>query len=589
MLRALSREAHLQLIRTAKREQPATMWIKDGRILDVYLRKWREAQIVIAGERIAYVGDKEPLVDERTDIIEAGGYHVVPGYIEPHAHPFAWYNPHTLSEFALRTGTTTLIADTLPLYRFLPFAQVTEIMERLAASPVKHLFWARLDPQNKSEHLRELFQPQRLAQMIEHPLVIQGGELTDWIGLLSEDEQLLEGLRRVREQGKRMEGHHPGASTQTLNIAAAAGVTACHESITAGEVINRLQLGFYAALRHSSIRPDLPELIQGLLAAGITYSPRLMFTSDGSTPPMMRQGFTDYLIRLAIQAGLPPADAYTMATLNPASYYGLDSEIGGIAPGRIADILLLASPKEPTPELVIADGRRRAARRELLQPLPAIDWRQYSFPAPDRAALPSEPALFRIRGGDQGVPLITLRNAVITEYEQIALPADADGCLRLADPDLAVICLVERSGQHVTQAVVRGYGRELEAIATTFTISGDFLVIGRNPASMAAALRRVLELNGGIVAVEQGEFVYEMPLPIGGMMSEAPMEELIERGQAFVDWLRKKGYRYLDPIFSLQFFSAVHLPQVRLTADGIYDVKRGRIIVPAQRIADLLR
>lgn len=564
------------------------MWIKGGRILDVYLRQWREAHIVIAGERIAYVGEEEPLVDEQTEIIEAEGCHIVPGYIEPHAHPFQWYNPHTLSEFALCTGTTTLIADTLTLYRLLPFAQVEEIMQRLAAYPVKHFYWARLDPQNISEQGKTLFRSEWLAQLIDHPLVIQGGELTDWRGVLSEDEQILAGLRQVRDLGKRMEGHHPGASPQTLNIAAAAGVTACHESITADEVINRLQLGFYAALRNSSIRPDLPDLIAGLLAAGISYSPRLMLTSDGSTPPLLRQGFTDYLIRLAIQAGLAPADAYTMATLNPASYYGLDAEIGGIAPGRIADILLLASPEEPTPQLVIADGRRWAAQRELLAPLPTIDWRQYSFPSPVRAALPVDPALFRIRASEQAVPLLTLRNAVITDYQQIQLPVGADGCLMLEDRELAVATLVDRTGQHVTRAVVRGLGREIEAIATSFTISGDFLVIGRNPVSMAAALRRVLELGGGTVALEQGEIVYEMPLPIGGVMSDAPMAVLIERGQAFVDFLRGKGYDHLDPIYSLLFFSAIHLPKVRLTTDGIYDVKRGRIIVPSQKIADLL-
>ncbi|UFJ41018.1 amidohydrolase family protein [Brevibacillus humidisoli] len=587
-VREVTKEAHLQLVRTAKQQQPATMWIKGGRILDVYLRRWREANIVIAGERIAYVGEKEPLVDDQTEVIEAAGYHVVPGYIEPHAHPFQWYNPHTLSDYALRTGTTTVIADTLTLYRLLPFEQVSEIMQRLAAHPVKYFFWARLDPQNKSPQLRDLFRMERLQQMIDHPQVIQGGELTDWHGVLYEDEQLLYGLRHVRDVGKRMEGHHPGASDHTLNIAAAAGVTACHESITAAEVINRLQLGYYVALRHSSIRPDLPELIKGLIEQGITYSPRLMLTSDGSTPPMMRAGFTDSLIRLAIEAGLAPEDAYAMATLNPAAYYGLDAEIGGIAPGRLADILLLATPEDPTPEVVVADGRRWSERKQLLRPLPSLNWQEYSFPTPAAAEMPIVPELFSIRRSERAVPVINMRNAVITESEQTALTYDADGMLLLEDPELALLVLIDPIGKKVTQAVVRGYGREIEAIASTYTISSDWIVIGRHPQSMAAALRRVLEMGGGVAMVEQGETVYEMALPIGGLMTDAPMEEVIRKAESFVQLMKEKEHSHIDPIYSLLFFTATHLPFIRVTSDGVYDVKRGCILTSSVEVADLI-
>ncbi|MCK9906258.1 amidohydrolase family protein, partial [Frankia sp. Cpl3] len=122
----------------------------------------------------------------------------------------------------------------------------------------------------------------------------------------------------------------------------------------------------YATLRHSSIRPDLPELITGMQRLQIPWTSRLMLTSDGNTPPMMRHGFMDYTIRVAIETGVPAIDAYVMATLNPAVYYGLDAELGGIAPGRIADILFLRSPEDPAPELVIANGQREMEAGRLL-------------------------------------------------------------------------------------------------------------------------------------------------------------------------------------------------------------------------------
>ncbi|MCK9910732.1 amidohydrolase family protein, partial [Microbacteriaceae bacterium K1510] len=227
-----------------------------------------------------------------------------------------------------------------------------------------------LDPQARSKTRSYAYTKQGLSEMIDHPLVVQGGELTDWRAVLEEEEEMLFGLKRVRDRGKRMEGHHPGASIETLNIAAAAGVTACHESISAEDVKQRLRLGMYATLRHSSIRPDLPELITGMQRLQIPWTSRLMLTSDGNTPPMMRHGFMDYTIRVAIESGVPAIDAYVMATLNPAVYYGLDAELGGIAPGRIADILFLRSPEDPAPELVIANGQREMEAGRLLGTLP---------------------------------------------------------------------------------------------------------------------------------------------------------------------------------------------------------------------------
>ncbi|MGE5702692.1 MAG: amidohydrolase family protein, partial [Clostridia bacterium] len=342
-VRPLSQEAYLRLIRTARRQEPATLWIHGAQVLNVYTREWLSVHVVLSGERIAYVGEAKPLVDDHTVIVDGSGYWLVPGYIEPHAHPFIWYSPDSLSDYALATGTTTLVSDTLILTASLPHEQVESILNRLSEHPVKQFFWARLDPQIRQSVPNEAFSKAGLARLLEHPLVLQGGELTDWTGFLEENEDILFGMKHSRDRGKKIEGHHPGASANTLAVAAAGGVTACHESIVAEEVLHRLRMGMYATLRHSSIRPDLPDLIYGMQRLGIPFSSRLMFTSDGTTPPTLRHGLTDFLIRTAIDAGLSPADAYTIASLNPAHYYGLDAEIGGIAPGRIADILFLRS------------------------------------------------------------------------------------------------------------------------------------------------------------------------------------------------------------------------------------------------------
>lgn len=578
-VRPLSSEAYLRMLRVSRRQEPASMWIFGAQVLNVYTKSWQQVHVATAGERIAYVGEKEPLVDEHTVLVDASGQFLVPGYFEPHAHPFQWYNPYTLADFALQRGTTTLVSDTLMLMN-LPFAQIEEIMESLTAHPVKQYFWARLDPQTGKEHPR--FTREGIKRMLEHPLVVQGGELTNWTGVLQEDETLLYGLKHARDLGKRMEGHHPGASAETLNTAGAAGITACHEGITAQDLLQRLQLGMYATLRHSSIRPDLPELVKGWLELGLPWSPRMMLTSDGSTPPMHRNGLMDYTIRVAIEAGMPPEEAYVMATLNPAVYYGLDAELGGIAPGRIADMLLLSARDEPTPVTVFANGRRSAENGKLLVPTVQPHWEKYAFPAVGTLQGRTDAGWFRLRPTDGKTPVLHMQNAVITRLELEELPVDEQGYVSIADdPELALIVSLDPVGRRRSVALLRGYGRDLEGLASTYTASGEWIVIGRDPQAMAAAMERVRDMGGGLVLMDGGAIACECPLPLAGKFSAAPMEEVISMAEALIERLRAKGHGHLDPLYSLLFFTATHLPYARLTADGIVDVKSGRILFPA--------
>ncbi|GAB1531957.1 adenine deaminase C-terminal domain-containing protein [Brevibacillus formosus] len=579
-VRAISDHDYLNMIRVSRRQAPASLWIKGASVLNVYTKEWQEIHVAVAGERIAYVGEKEPLVDDQTVIIEAAGQYLVPGYMEPHAHPFQWYNPYTLADFALQTGTTGMVSDTLMLMQ-LPFSQTAAIMDSLVAHPVKQFFWGRLDPQTGKAH--PSFTKENLARMLEHPRVIQGGELTNWGGVLQEDETLLFGLKHTRDLGKRMEGHHPGASYETLNIAAAAGITACHEAIQAADLLSRIRLGMYATLRHSSIRPDLPELVKGWLELGVPWSSRMMLTSDGSTPPMHRDGFMDSTLRVAMEAGMPPEEAYVMATLNPAVYYGLDAEIGGIAPGRIADMLLLTAKDQPTPSIVIANGQRVAEKGTLLVPTVQPQWEEASLRLADPLKKQAHPDWFRLRPDADGkTPVLQMLNAVITRLSLEDMPVDQDGYVSLQhDPQLALIAIIDATGGNRTMAVLHGFGEHLEGLASTYSASGDWIVIGRDPQAMAQALERIREIKGGVVLIDEGKIICECPLPLAGKFASAPMEEVISMSENLVNQLRSKGHVHLDPIYSLLFFTATHLPYARLTATGIVDVKSGQIVVPA--------
>jgi len=580
----LTVERRRRLTEVAMRRRPATAWIRGGRVYNVYTGELLRAEVVLCDDRIAYVGEKTPSVDDETAIIDADGLILVPGYLEPHAHPFLLYNPFALAAFALRHGTTGMVNDNLYLFHRLDVEELEAFWDETAELPVRMWWWVRLDPQNDSPLLRRQYTPERTGRLLAHPAVLQAGELTAWPDLLAGDAALAAGVDRARALGKRVEGHHPGASVETLNAVAAAGVTACHEAISGEEALRRLRLGLYATLRHSSIRPDVPTLVRELVASGIDLTSRLMLTTDGSPPPFLREGFLDAVLREALAAGLPPLAAYRAATLNVAVYYGLDGDIGGIAPGRVADINFLEDLANPTPVHVMSGGRLRVQDGRLVDAPPSFDWSRY--PALTRYAprvTPANPEWFRVADPGFPFPVMELVNVITypgeggRQEQGDVIPDPARGELYAA--------LLSVDGRWVTTGILRGFGC-FDALASSFSSSGDLMVLGRDRRAMARAVDAVCEMGGGIVLVDGGREVYRLPLPLGGCMSDLPMDELMERTEVLVRLLHARGYRGNDPLYALFFLSATNLPFLRFTADGIVDVKGKRILVPSRVLMD---
>ncbi|SEN73726.1 adenine deaminase C-terminal domain-containing protein [Lihuaxuella thermophila] len=574
------------LMDVAMGRKASTVFIQGGEVLNVYTGRLERKDIALAGRRIAYVGDASNSglkIDETTEVIDASGSVLVPGYIEPHAHPFQLYHPVTLGEKAASLGTTTLIHDNLYFFTRLSNDELFSMIESLEDSPVKHFWWARLDAQTElPEESRHLFSSERVAAFLSHRNVLQAGELTDWLPLLREDPVMNGWMLEAKKLGKRVEGHAPGASYRTLSQLAAAGVTGDHESISIEEVWNRLELGYMVTLRHSSIRPDLPVLIQGLLQKERVPWHRLMMTTDGATPLFLKPGFTDDLIRTAIENGCDPVHAYQMVTVNPAVYYRLDEHLGGLAPGRLADINFLSSLDEPTPDTVFAEGKKIAENGRLLQSFHRLDWGKYEK-LTWKSNLRLAPADFRLPEWEGNFPVIQLINPVITKLTEENLKLWDDPTGWNDEDDRLLVFLADRCGKWMTPGVLRGFAKGIDGLASSYNGSNDLLIIGRDPESMAKAANLVIDKRGGIVWV-QGESVYfDLSLPIAGMMNDDPVDRLIEQLGPFVEKLRAFGYPFSDPLYTFLFLSSTHLPQVRLTANGLMRVKDKTILYPSIR------
>jgi adenine deaminase len=578
-IRPMKLDEYQQLINVSLRKQPASVWFRDVHFLNVYTGQIDQANIYLSGSRIAYVGEKEPLTSEQTEIIELEkGQILVPGYIEPHAHPFQWYNPLTWGEYLLRQGTTTSINDNMSLFSKLNDDQALQFIDKLNKER-SHLWlwWSRFDAQTGVGEQEGRFTDQTLQRWLAHPLVVQGGEFTSWPVLLKGDQKLARWMLMTKQDyKKRIEGHLPGASRETLNALTAAGVSADHEALNGEDVLNRLRLGLYATLRYSSIRPDLPLILKELRNQPNLNVSRIMLTNDGSMPFFVERSGCNSMIKFVMEAGFHAVDAYRMATLNPATYYGLDQDLGGIAPGRLAHFNVLEDLHDPTPLHVMAEGKwviRDSQPEKASADDTPSSWVEEFFPPLQQTWEITSNTLAQ-EDGNVGIELM---NEVITRpylYE----PEQE------LEENETYLTLVDRDGKWVLNTRLKGFATRLTAIASTYTASGDFLLIGKDREKMIEVLKEALHQGGGIVAYfEDGEQIH-IPLPLSGGMSTATMDKLIELSQGFVQKMKKYGHRFNDPIYTLLFLTATHLPFVRLTKQGVLLIKEQQIVTKTHRI-----
>ena len=562
-----------RLTAVARGAAAADLYVRGGTLLNVYTGELYRANVATLGERIAYVGPREDMVGARTSVVEAADRVLVPGYIDPHVHPAHIVTPSALARHVLPLGTTTVFADTLQFWELGGLRAFLTVADALARSPLKFYWMLRVQGQTRTTDEPRRFRPRDLVRALAHPWAAAVGEVTRWTEIHAGDPDLLGRLAAAEARGLRVEGHTAGARTDKIAAIAAGGLTSDHEPITAAEVLDRARQGIAVMLRESSLRPDLGGLLDALKdAPGLAA--RAMLTADGSMPAFIRDhGFVDHLLRTALTAGVPPVDAYRMVTLNPATYFRKDDAIGGIAPGRYADVCVLSDLSQPRPELVIARGRVAAREGRALVPVPEPSWaRAFASPAARlTVGWRARPEDFRLPARAT-LPVIRLVSAVITKLEE---RAPAEGDLHAA--------LVDRAGRWVAPGLVAGFADRLDGLAATITTDFNILVLGRRPEAMARAVNRLLAVRGGVVLVDGERVVWELPLPLGGIMTRLELPEAARRQDELHARLRERGYAFHDPFFTLLFLAADFLPAVRLTPRGVWDVKAGRLLLPRRR------
>lgn len=550
-----------------------TILLQNARYLNQVLRKWITANIWIYEDRIVYVGEKLPENTGNCEIIDCKGQLLVPGYIEPHAHPFHLYNPHSLARYASQFGTTTLINDNMALVLQLDKKKAFSLMRELRNIPTTMYWWCRFDSQTEILDEVDTFSHANVKSWLEHDAVLQGGELTGWPKLVDGDDLMLHWIQETKRMRKKIEGHFPGASEKTLAKMTLFGADCDHEAISGKEVYDRLMQGYMVSLRHSSIRPDLPVLLDEIHELGIEHYDHFIFNTDGSSASFYEQGIIDNMIRIAIEKGVPVIDAYNMATINVARYYNLEYLHGNIATGRVANINFLSDEKNPTPVSVLAKGKWVKRDGRNVDVYEEVNWETHGLePLKIDWGLTNDDMQFSMPFG------IKMESSVITKPYSISIDVNHEELPNTHDE--CFFMLIDKEGNWRTNTVLKGFANNLPGLASSFTNTGDIVLIGKNKNEMMRAFRRLKEIGGGIVFSENEEIVLEIPLPLNGVMSDKKVEELINDEKKLSAYLVERGYRFNDPVYSLLFFTSTHLPYIRVTQQGMYDVMNKMVLFP---------
>ncbi len=548
-----------------------TLVLKNARYLHSAMKRWLKGNIWIYENRIVYVGEDMP--HQADEVMDCTGKTIVPGYIEPHVHPFLIYNPKTFSEYAAERGTTTLVNDNLMMMLALEKKKAFSLVGELNKQPVSMYWWCRYDAQTEIDNEDDVFANGNVSSWLEHECVIQGGELTGWPKLLDGDDMMLYWMQETKAANKRIEGHFPGASEKTLTKMALFGADGDHESMTGEDVRKRLMNGMMVTLRHSSIRPDLEKLLTEMKELDLDQYDMMMLTTDGPSPAFCADGLTDKLIRIAIENGVPPIDAYHMASYNAARYYRMENLHGMIAPGRLASINILKDEFHPTPESVLSKGvwLKKSGVKE--NAFPSVAWQRFGHTKMNIDwQLQEDDLQFSMPFG------IEMVNNVITKPCHVV--KDVAGEHFYMDEDQNYLVLLDYEGKWRINTTIKGFATNVQGFASSFSSTEDIVLIGSSKEEMKRAFNRVKELGGGIVLAENGKVIHEIPLPLSGIMSDQPFETVIEQEVKLRELLLERGYPYEDPIYSLLFLTSTHLPYIRITSQGMYDVMKKTVLFP---------
>lgn len=579
-----------RVIDVALGKAAADLVVRNGKLVNVITREVYEADVAVADGVIAATGKlEEGTIGPDTLVVDAAGKYVAPGFIDAHIHIES--SMLTFTEFnrmVLPHGTTAVATDLSEIAIVAGAEGVKEVLAESEGKPVKlfHTVPAFMEAEDEFQTIGAPLGPELIEEFMKLPHAVGLAEVL-YPPVLGKSPSSANMLEIARRYGKTAEGHAPELYGAPLNAFASVGIRSDHESTNAKEAIEKLRRGLRVLMREGSAAQDLEACLALLTEYKVDSRNCVMVSDDIDMLHIYRKGHLDHKVRMAVAAGVDPVEAIQMVTINPAQSLKIDERHGSIAPGKCADIILLSSLEECTVtdviangELVIKDGKfvkelekpaysaRMLNTVKLSRPVEAKDMQISVDPS-------AKTARVHVIGASP--------TSLLTEKLEAELEVK-DGFIQ-ADPErdiLGIVC-VERYGKSgsIGKSFVKGFGLKSGAMATSVGHDHHNLtVVGSNPEDMALAINRLGEIDGGIIIVNEGKVVHELPLPICGLLTDQDGVEAALKLEAMQEYLKSLGCTMSSPYISLSFITLIYIPCFGITNRGLMDVLEWKIIDP---------
>ena len=576
------------LVDVATGRAPADLVIRNGRWVNVHSGEVIPGtDIAIAGGRFAYCGpDAGHAIGEDTKVVDAAGRFLVPGLCDGHMHVES--GMVTVMEFCravIPHGTTTMFVDPHEIANVLGLEGVRLMHDEAVAAPINVFVQmpSCVPSAPGLENAGATVTPEDVAEAMTWPNIIGLGEVMNFPGVAANEPTMVGGIRETLRAGKTVGGHYASPDLgPAFHGYVAGGPEDDHEGTRMEDAVARVRQGMRAMLRLGSAWYDVATQIRAVTEAGLDPRNFILCTDDSHSGTLVAEGHMDRVVRHAIGQGLRPVTAIQMATINTAQHFGLERELGSIAPGRIADLLIVSDLAALTIDDVYARGvaMARCGRLE-------ADIRAYEYPAKARDTVRLgrrvEASDFDI-AAPAGANEVSVRVIGVIENQAPtrALVADLpveDGLVAMDRAnDVCQIALVERhrGTGHVTNGFVSGFGyaRDCAMASTVAHDSHHMIVVGTNKRDMAMAANILGEVGGGVVMVSEGRQMALVEMPIAGLMSDERAETVAEKAAKLTEAMRAVGCDLNNAYMQHSLLALVVIPELRISDAGIIDVTK---------------
>jgi adenine deaminase len=571
------------LAKVAIGEVPADLVIQNGTLVNVYSGELiAHIDVAIAAGRIAFVGKADHTIGTQTVVIDAAGKYMVPGLLDGHMHVESTMLSVTeFAKAALAKGTTGIFMDPHEIANVFGSEGVRLMHEEGQGLPLKVFttFPSCVPATNDLEDAGASLEVADIEEGLKWDNVVGLGEVMNFPGVVYGDPKMCGEIEATLLNGKTVTGHFPSEDDRMLQAYIASGVTSDHETITREQGLHKVRMGMHLMIREGSAWHDVKEVIKIVTEDGVNTSNISLVTDDVNPQTLVEKGHLNHVARRAIEEGVSPVTAIQMVTINVARYFKLEHNVGSITPGKCADILLMDDLQKVEPSTVITDGQVIFDQNQL-----CVEFPVFTYPAHIRKSMNVKRELtvedFKLKSrADKAMTKVnvikTIENSARTEKMTAELRV-AGGILQPdTEQDVIRLACIERhkgTGQ-ISLAFAHGFGIKSGAVASTVAHdSHNLLVMGIDEADMAFAANELIRLGGGTIVVENGVVLAQVPLTIAGLMSDKPLQDVVQEVAQLDQAWKQIGCAINAPFMTFSLIALPVIPEIRISNRGLVDV-----------------